>query len=628
MQKKIVSIYKTYYKILFYKTYYRGEHMKGTVVNTWIKTCKKVYAPAHVQSALESVGYTNDVTFSPLVDVDDQKVFKFVDHIAKNTGKAVEEVWHNIGVDNLLTFKHDYPAFFRPDNAFQFLSLMNDVHQIVIKRVTGAKPPILDMEPIGGTKARFIYRSKRGMFDYFLGLMEGVQKEFNETIKIKELNRTETELELELTFEYDVEIRKTYRINKLLSFGFIRSTNVKSAFLAMVLGAVILFPIAGMTDMMELTGAGLSVGVIGVFTYISNRLINRPLNYMHKELSRLQQHNFGSRTKVKSGDQYDDLFSSVNQFKDIVSKDFVGFNNMADEMTTFTDTLLEISNNMSHTSDDIADVVEQLANAAGSQAEETEKSIYLLNDNIQEVKKIAIEENKNKDELETSVAQIESSFKNVEKTANEIDDVLEKFKVVKENGLKLMGSAKDITNIVSLVSAISQQTNLLALNASIEAARAGEAGKGFAVVAEEVRKLSEETNSAVEKINNSLGVFVGEIEDLVDDVDEQYVVLEKENGQLSTAVNESSEANTTIQTVARNMVETSMKLEKETEAISNVFTNIESLAAIAEENSASAQQVSSNVTSYTEQIKSLSDQINDFKELTKEFSEELTTYHI
>ena len=257
-----------------------------------------------------------------------------------------------------------------------------------------------------------------------------------------------------------------------------------------------------------------------------------------------------------------------------------------------------------------------------------QKNQFILNDNIQEVKKIAVEENKNKDELETSVAQIESSFKNVEKTANEIDDVLEKFKVVKENGLKLMGSAKDITNIVSLVSAISQQTNLLALNASIEAARAGEAGKGFAVVAEEVRKLSEETNSAVEKINNSLGVFVGEIEDLVDDVDEQYVVLEKENGQLSTAVHESSDANTTIQTVARNMVETSMKLEKETEAISNVFTNIESLAAIAEENSASAQQVSSNVTSYTEQIKSLSDQINDFKELTKEFSEELTTYHI
>ncbi len=173
----------------------------------------------------------------------------------------------------------------------------------------------------------------------------------------------------------------------------------------MVLGAAVLFPVAGITQMMNIGGAGIAVGAIGVFTYISNKVMNRPLNQMNKEISRLQQHNFGARTKVKSADQYDDLFNSVNQFKDIVSKDFVGFNNMADEMTTFTDALLDISNSMSHTSDDISDVVEQLANAAGSQAEETEKSIYMLNDNIQEVKKIAAEENKNKDEIRNFCSQ-------------------------------------------------------------------------------------------------------------------------------------------------------------------------------------------------------------------------------
>jgi methyl-accepting chemotaxis protein len=41
---------------------------------------------------------------------------------------------------------------------------------------------------------------------------------------------------------------------------------------------------------------------------------------------------------------------------------------------------------------------------------------------------------------------------------------------------------------------------LLAANASIEAARAGDAGKGFAVMASEVRKLSENSKSAAERV--------------------------------------------------------------------------------------------------------------------------------
>lgn len=60
---------------------------------------------------------------------------------------------------------------------------------------------------------------------------------------------------------------------------------------------------------------------------------------------------------------------------------------------------------------------------------------------------------------------------------------------------------KQITDIASLIADIASETNLLSLNASIEAARAGENGKGFAVVASEVRKLSENTSEAVEKVN-------------------------------------------------------------------------------------------------------------------------------
>ena len=69
---------------------------------------------------------------------------------------------------------------------------------------------------------------------------------------------------------------------------------------------------------------------------------------------------------------------------------------------------------------------------------------------------------------------------------------------------QVVQEAQSLTTLVTLIRHISGQTNLLALNAAIEAARAGEAGSGFAVVADEVRKLSQETNTAVGKINEGI----------------------------------------------------------------------------------------------------------------------------
>ena len=65
---------------------------------------------------------------------------------------------------------------------------------------------------------------------------------------------------------------------------------------------------------------------------------------------------------------------------------------------------------------------------------------------------------------------------------------------------RLAHAAARIGEVVSLIQSIARQTSLLALNASIEAVRAGDAGQGFAVVATGVKKLSAQTAQATDDI--------------------------------------------------------------------------------------------------------------------------------
>lgn len=81
------------------------------------------------------------------------------------------------------------------------------------------------------------------------------------------------------------------------------------------------------------------------------------------------------------------------------------------------------------------------------------------------------------------------------------------------------GSVAGFSETTHDISDIARQINILSINASIEAARAGDAGKGFAVVAQEVGKLANHSQEAVTEAEKSNALVFNDIKTVNDIVE-------------------------------------------------------------------------------------------------------------
>ena len=600
--------------------------MKGTVVSTWFNSIQDLYGRQTLEQAWQENAWDPNQVIAPLDDIPDEVADRIFRSVARLVNKEVAQIWREVGAHNLFSFRKMYPSYFERRDLKDFLTMMDEVHRQLTQKIPGAEPPGLKTKTISPELIQMQYLSKRGMVDYFLGLLEGSAAFFDENIDYTIIESKEIEDKVSLTVEVrfpNAQVAQSrYRVSALLSLGFIRSIPAKIALGVAIITSPLFFKLA--------TGWPTLAAIVITFiaTYFIATAVLSPLKKIEEQSQSFAELDFTSKLELDTADELARLNQQLNRFTQAISKDLLFLKGGTDDLYGFTVKFSTIADEMSKLSDTIAEAVNQVAEAAIHQAEETDKSVQVINNNVDNLNSLATQEAESGAALETAVNQILDSTKQLGLVSQSLLDSRDRFDTVNQQGRDLSERVENIREITLLVEGIADQTNLLALNAAIEAARAGEYGRGFAVVAEEIRQLADEVKQATATINENLQHFIQEVNDLVIRLQQEFQELTASNANLESAVKVNVDSAEQIREVSQTISALVEKLNQEAAEISGVFDSLQAIAAVAEENSAATEEMSSTVMDYSEQIKDLTSYIKQLETLTKEYQKELAKYSI
>ncbi|MDF2613826.1 MAG: methyl-accepting chemotaxis sensory transducer [Clostridia bacterium] len=221
-----------------------------------------------------------------------------------------------------------------------------------------------------------------------------------------------------------------------------------------------------------------------------------------------------------------------------------------------------------------------------------------------------------------------------EKTKVELDTLLESANntihishTVNEHVNDLGNEAINISNIVDIVRNINDQTNLLALNAAIEAARAGEQGKGFAVVADEVRKLSYQTQAAIDTIAKTLDriqlkkkITVSETSKSIAAANHQLPIVTSTAETFNNIVNHMIDASEKIENVTRLLNDLIVEKDEVVKSVNDVAIIAEQSASVTQEVEAESITQTQHASNIIEMSSQLTSSIKTLKDTYSKFN--------